>query len=300
MSRLASASVGLSLFLTAWSASAQGPDEGVPHRLSWDYPRFRTSEYVASSIVSAAGVLVEFGIQHQPVSSWNDGILLDDTVRSALRLESPDARHRAAVASDYLWWGTQAFPIVVDSLIVPLVTDRGNADVAFQMLLLDWQAQSAAFLVARTFQRTVGRSRPLLQECAGRPGYDPLCSPENAGGAHESFLSGHTAMAFAGAALTCAHHQHLPLFGQSAADAAACALTLAGATTTGALRVMSDRHWTSDVLSGALIGLATGYALPYLTHYRFSVKGPEGVWTRAGVVPLATPTAVGLAMVGEL
>jgi membrane-associated phospholipid phosphatase len=300
MSRYSGVAAAILALHSSRGAAAQTSDAGDHHRLRWDYARFRPSEYVASGLVSAAGLYVQFGTDRLPVGSWTNGVLFDDGIRGAFRSTTPEGRRRAAVASDYLWWTTQYFPIVVDSLIVPLATDRGNTDVAFQMLLLDWQAQSLAFLLTRALHRTVGRGRPLLEECEADPAYDGLCSPASAGGAHASFFSGHTSMAFAGAALTCAHHQHLPLYGGNAADLAACAVTLATATTTGVLRVVSDRHWATDVLGGALIGLATGYGLPYLMHYRLAVKGPEGTGAMAGIVPLASSTTLGVAVVGEL
>jgi hypothetical protein len=39
------------------------------------------------------------------------------------------------------------------------------------------------------------------------------------------------------------------------------------------MRIMSDRHWASDVLVGLGIGSAIGLGLPYLLHY--SKRGPE-------------------------
>ena len=64
------------------------------------------------------------------------------------------------------------------------------------------------------------------------------------------------------------HHAHLPLYGSAAGDAAACAVALLAAGTTGTLRVVSDNHYASDVLLGAAIGLGSGLGLPWLLHYR--------------------------------
>ena len=41
---------------------------------------------------------------------------------------------------------------------------------------------------------------------------------------------------------------------------------LAVAATTGYLRIAADKHYFSDVLSGALIGSAVGFMVPYLFH----------------------------------
>jgi len=70
-----------------------------------------------------------------------------------------------------------------------------------------------------------------------------------------------------GAGLTCAHHRHLPLYGGGWPDVAICVATLAAASSTAVLRVMSDRHYSSDALLGVGIGLASGWGLPEWLHY---------------------------------
>jgi membrane-associated phospholipid phosphatase len=73
--------------------------------------------------------------------------------------------------------------------------------------------------------------------------------------------------AFFGASAACAHHQALPLYGHPLADWGICALLLTTATANGALRIVSDTHWASDVVAGALIGVGAGYGLAYALHY---------------------------------
>jgi hypothetical protein len=60
----------------------------------------------------------------------------------------------------------------------------------------------------------------------------------------------------------CAAHTELGLYGNAAADAGVCAATLLAASTTGALRIVADAHYASDVFAGAALGLASGYLLP--------------------------------------
>jgi membrane-associated phospholipid phosphatase len=43
---------------------------------------------------------------------------------------------------------------------------------------------------------------------------------------------------------------------------------LASATVTSVLRVVADKHYTSDVLIGAVLGFGFGFGLPMLLHYR--------------------------------
>ena len=74
-------------------------------------------------------------------------------------------------------------------------------------------------------------------------------------------------MSFTAASLVCMHHIHLELYGDPALDYGICGLALASAGTVGALRIVADKHWTSDVLVGTGIGLLSGLGVPYLFHY---------------------------------
>lgn len=65
----------------------------------------------------------------------------------------------------------------------------------------------------------------------------------------QSFPSGHTQVAFLGAALTDLEFRQASLFYPLSAYALA--------TTTGAMRIEHNKHWVSDVLMGAAIGMAS-------------------------------------------
>ena len=270
-------------------------DQAPRHRLEWTFPSFRAEEYAAATAVSLLGLSMEFRSARIPDGGWNGGIGFDDRVRSGLRAESPAGRDRAARVSDVLWMATQWYPIV-DSLVVPLATDRGNTKVASQMLLLDWQAQSFAFLVTRGFHRVIGRRRPSHTGCEERR---DGC-PGDGNGGNASFVSGHTSMSFAGAGLACAHHQALPLYG-GAWDPAACAIAVAAATTTGTLRIVADKHWTTDVMLGASMGFAIGYGMPTLLHYSMRTDAPLGrIGKRGVIVPDVQPGSYGARFIALL
>jgi membrane-associated phospholipid phosphatase len=117
----------------------------------------------------------------------------------------------------------------------------------------------------------VGRERPSGHDCDEDEEYDALC---RGSGRFASFFSGHTAMAFTGAGLTCAHHLYQPLFGDRVADIAACVGTLVTATTTAILRIVADRHYFSDVILSAMLGIAGGFLLPVLLHYEAGDQTP--------------------------
>ena len=85
-----------------------------------------------------------------------------------------------------------------------------------------------------------------------------------------SFPSGHTATAFMGAELV--RHEYGPLWGLGAYGIA---------TTTAIMRIYNNRHWTSDVLAGAAIGILSanvGYWLLPLERRLFRLEHHRKKW----------------------
>jgi membrane-associated phospholipid phosphatase len=83
-----------------------------------------------------------------------------------------------------------------------------------------------------------------------------------------SFPSGHTAQAFAAATFMAREYGHKNIWYSIGAYTVA--------TGVGAMRVMNNRHWVSDVLVGAGIGILSTN-LAYLTHqYRWGKKNKGG------------------------
>jgi hypothetical protein len=83
-----------------------------------------------------------------------------------------------------------------------------------------------------------------------------------------SFPSGHTAQAFAAATFMSKEYGHKSIWYSIGAYTVA--------TGVGAMRVMNNRHWVSDVLVGAGIGILSTN-LVYLTHqYRWGKKNQRG------------------------
>ena len=119
--------------------------------------------------------------------------------------------------------------------------------VGGQMMGINLLAMSIAAFPTVALELNLGRARPS--------------------GGNDSFPSGHTAMAFASATLTCVHHFRMPLYAGGAAEIVNCVAAQAAATTTGAARIIGDRHWSTDVGVGAIFGVASGYLIPTLLHY---------------------------------
>lgn len=83
-----------------------------------------------------------------------------------------------------------------------------------------------------------------------------------------SFPSGHTAQAFAAATFMVKEYGHKSIWYSISAYTVAASV--------GTLRVLNNRHWVSDVLVGAGIGILSTN-LVYLTHqYRWGKKGSRG------------------------
>lgn len=122
--------------------------------------------------------------------------------------------------------------------------------------------------LTQTLKWAVGRPRPDLGPGAGglRPG-----STDND---HQAWPSGHAAVAFS-LATTVAMETENPWIG-------ATAYGLAGVTAWS--RVYADRHWTSDVVAGAVIGtLATRATIRWLDARQAAPGSPALVVGPAGV-----------------
>ena len=110
----------------------------------------------------------------------------------------------------------------------------------------------------------VTRARPYMY-------YDPSTYPEDDledGDFANSFPSGHSTMAFAGA--TFASYTFSKYFPDSPYRYAVTGGSYALALATAALRIKSGNHFMTDVLSGAVIGSATGFLVPWM--HTFNTK----------------------------
>jgi membrane-associated phospholipid phosphatase len=250
---------------------------------------------VAVGVQTAANLTIEFNNFPSRDETWRKPLPLDVEVRKALVAPTDESQERAATISDVMWWTTQFYTVVVDSLVVPLAFDDFNTDVAFQMTMINWQTLGLTGIVTRIAHHTSGRARPSMYGCSDAPGSNFPCKPDGPG-----FIAGHVSMTSAGAALACAHHAALPLYGDGPGGAVTCVLLSASAVGVGVLRIVADRHWVTDVIAGHLVGGGIGFGLPWLLHYQHSIT-PD--LTALGVrysawLPWATPDSASLSLVG--
>jgi hypothetical protein len=92
-------------------------------------------------------------------------------------------------------------------------------------------------IITHSLKRGVGKERPD-------------------GSSHTSFSSGHTATSFLGATILYHEYKESSMFYASSG--------YLFSTTTGGLRVMNNRHWVSDVLAGAGIGILVANLIYYI------------------------------------
>ncbi|MBR4321786.1 phosphatase PAP2 family protein, partial [Treponema sp.] len=125
----------------------------------------------------------------------------------------------------------------------------------------------------------VNRARPYMY-------YDSETFPESDiedGDWANSFPSGHCAMAFAGATFT--SYTFCKYFPDSPWRFPVVASSFAMAAGTAALRIASGNHFMTDVLTGAAIGSAVGFLVPWL--HTFNTKNDLNLALRADGVSIA-------------
>ncbi len=238
---------------------------GGPPRLHWNpaWPKVRWPELAVTGVASVLALTT--AIVSPRSNHRRGGILADEDVRGGMRVPSQRGRDRAADASDVLLTFTLSYPFAVDALVVAGWRHRSPA-VAMQMVAINAEVLAVTAGIQGLTNMLVSRERPYGRECG--KSLDPESDACTGSVRYRSFFSGHTALTFSAAAVTCAHHRYLRLHGDRGLDAIPCVAGFLLAGTTGALRMAADRHYVSDVLVGAAVGTLVGYGIPYLFHYR--------------------------------
>ncbi len=280
----------LALVLAGIGSAPRVAEAADDSALAWnpDWPQFRPIEFVVTGITGPTAIAMYYLLRPQQTPHWIGGILFDDAVRNALRLRTPGGLKTVRFLADAVDVTLVVLAVGVDSMVVPLI--RGNLDVAVQLSLMDAESFALSSILTIGLYDSIGRARPSYVDCQhGSTDAQCLTSPT------ASFPSGHVNEAFTAAGLSCAHHTHLPIYGSRLADALACARDLTLATTDGILRIMGDRHYLTDVLTGGAIGFTFGYGLPTLLHY---AAGGRALLSAVSVAPMAGDR-VGLVATGS-
>lgn len=224
--------------------------------------------------------------------AWRGGILLDEPARDGLRLDTAEAREVAASVSDALLVATMLSTAAVDALAIPLAQD--DSQRAWQATTAHVLALGLTDMMGEVVKAAVGRARPFERECRRDPTL-PACTN---GDSFHSFYSLHTGMAFTSAGFSCAMHLSRSAYGDVAADAASCGVSLALAMTTGLLRIAADRHYLSDVIVGAVLGFLVGYLVPLVLVPPRADTNTSLASAIAPAQPLFAPGSDGLGSIG--
>lgn len=227
-------------------------------------------EYLTIGVLGAAALGIDLLVDPASGPRWRRPILLDDPIRDGLTLDTPARRKNAQEISDVLMWYSVAHAVALDNLAIAWGVRR-RPGVAWQMLTINAQAYALTSFLNVSVKRLSSRERPWVERCVeGTTEFD--CSSEER---YRSFYSGHAALSATSAGLICAHHNQLELYGSPVLDTSACVAAVLGTAATGALRVSSENHWTSDVLVGHAMGYFSGYLVPTLLYYREFRVSPE-------------------------
>jgi membrane-associated phospholipid phosphatase len=218
---------------------------------------------------------------------WCEDNALDHGARRALLWRSPRA---AATISDVL--GFAVAPANAFGTLALAGVDagapKGAAGVDALLLL---EAVSISAVVNQAVKLAVGRERPFVHALPpGDKGRTRHPADNNL-----SFYSGHTGLtmtlaAAGGTIATLRGYRLAPLVWGSGAALGAFA---------GYLRIAADNHWLTDVLAGALVGVAAGVLVPAVFHGRRADE-PSGTLAPAvSTAPaLPPPLPAGVATIG--
>ena len=179
----------------------------------------------------------------------------DRSARSLLRWSDTG---RAAFASDVLANGVLPGAVLAHSLVASW-GDGGSRQAAEDLL-----AVTEAVLLSVDLNQLVKSGAGRLRPSAWAKGR--LHGTES----NRSFYSGHTALAFslasaAGAVSTIRGYRSAPWV---------WAVGMSLAAGVGWLRVGADAHWVTDVVAGAVVGGAVGFAVPWTLHRPRGGKEP--------------------------
>jgi membrane-associated phospholipid phosphatase len=201
---------------------------------------------------------------------WCGPVLFDDAVRDGLVWD--DVKRARSLSNVTGYYSSPIFAIGGIGLAAAL-DGHGTSHWLDDGLIV---AESAAITGVFTFlvKAAFARNRPFVHHGLG---VDAAAQDNN-----QSFFSGHSSLSMslavsAGTVAQMRGYAYAP-----ALYAGGIGISLA----TGYFRIAGDKHWTTDVVTGWLVGAAAGYLVPRLLHKRTSTE----------VTPLTSGSTVGFAL----
>ncbi|MDB4944420.1 MAG: phosphoesterase PA-phosphatase related [Labilithrix sp.] len=256
LTRLAALVIAVSVLVAPRAARADAPR---PHQLKYDV-------VIDSSIIGASVAFMLAtelsGVVKPRECRWcgRDGEVsevngFDRWGRSRLKWRDPQAAQFDSGVTAFLL--EPAFATV--DMIVVAAAD--NADRAFPVDLLVMSEAVAVSTVLNQFTKIIfARERPFVHALTP----DERRKTVNPGDNNVSFYSGHSALSFslaaaAGTVATMRGYRGMPVVWGT---------LMPLAVATGYLRIAADKHYLSDVLTGAVVGTAIGVLVPLVFHNR--------------------------------
>ena len=177
---------------------------------------------------------------------------VDDFFRSSLRLDGT----APGAASDILAYGVAPLSGIALAILTPLADRRGD-EAALDVLLV-LEASLTFAVVQQGLSAMLPRERPQVHGSQG----DARARAVQKRSSFESFPAGHNGEAFAiaaagGTVATMRGYRLAPLVWISGG-------LLAGVISY--LRIAADRHYFTDVVTGAALGIGIGIGVPLLFH----------------------------------
>lgn len=256
------------------SAQAQLAQAQSAQALRWDdaNPRVGWSNV---GFVGVTGAVALVGLLIAPDASdpWRATLGVDEDVRGALRLTDAGARRSARSTSDVLAGVLVTYPVLFEAG-VNAAWAKSSADVGLEMGVMHLEALAVTAALVNTSKWVFARERPYGRLCGTELSATSTdCTSRDR---YASYFSGHAAFTFASASALCMQHVRWDLWGGAPAWVP-CSTSYVLAATTALLRVGADRHYVTDIATGALIGTAVGLAVPWF-HYRSPVRAEGRTW----------------------
>ena len=202
-----------------------------------------------------------------PLFTWRDGVLAAGFVAATFAARPIDKRAAITLQDSARQQNSifQKSSAIVRNIALPGSTIIGvtmyatgrlthNARLA-QVGLHGTEALAVGALTGTLLKDFFGRARPFVDTVSPNPDDWQLLRGFTGGESFRSFPSGHATAAFAAAAAVSAETSRwwpeLTYFGIGP-------LLYGGATAVGLSRMYNNRHWASDVITGAMIGTFAG------------------------------------------
>jgi len=202
-----------------------------------------------------------------PLFTWRDGVLAAGFVAATFATRPLDKQAALSLQQPYRQKNfiVQKSAAIVRNIALPgsgiigvtmYATGRlTHSDRLAQVGLHGTEALAIGAVTGTVLKDFFGRARPFVDTTSPNPDDWKLLRGFHAGESYRSFPSGHTTAAFAAAAAVSAETSRwwpqLTYFGIGP-------VLYVGATAVGLSRMYNNRHWASDVITGAMIGTFAG------------------------------------------